>query len=130
MDAWERNDAIRGLFEQEIQSLASGEFDVHFPAEKQVVSDWTLAGINAALDRAGKAVSGAPQDLSQALRALLQVASETLEVERVGEGIQVTFDSGILFDFDSYALRPEAREHLTELFRPDGEYLEVVITRG
>ena len=37
------------------------------------------------------------------------------EVERVGEGIQVTFDSGILFDFDSYSLRPEARQHLSDL---------------
>lgn len=36
-------------------------------------------------------------------------------VERVGEGIQVTFDSGILFDFDSYELRNAARENLTNL---------------
>jgi outer membrane protein OmpA-like peptidoglycan-associated protein len=40
---------------------------------------------------------------------------EGAEVERVGEGILVTFDSGILFDFDSSALRPEARENLSEL---------------
>lgn len=46
------------------------------------------------------------------------------EVERVGEGIQVTFDSGILFDFDSYALRPEAREHLTNLAASLNEYPE------
>jgi outer membrane protein OmpA-like peptidoglycan-associated protein len=44
------------------------------------------------------------------------------EIERVGEGIQVTFDSGILFDFDSYALRPEAREHLTNLAASLNEY--------
>lgn len=37
------------------------------------------------------------------------------KVERVGEGIQVTFDSGILFDFDSDVLRPEARENLRNL---------------
>jgi outer membrane protein OmpA-like peptidoglycan-associated protein len=43
-------------------------------------------------------------------------------VERVGEGIQVTFDSGILFDFDSYALRPEAREHLTNLAASLADY--------
>lgn len=36
-------------------------------------------------------------------------------VERVGEGIQVTFDSGILFDFDASQLRPEARQNLREL---------------
>lgn len=36
-------------------------------------------------------------------------------VERVGEGIQVTFDSGILFDFDAARLRPEARQNLRDL---------------
>lgn len=40
---------------------------------------------------------------------------ENAEVERVGEGIQVTFDSGILFDFDSSNLRSEARVNLEEL---------------
>jgi outer membrane protein OmpA-like peptidoglycan-associated protein len=36
-------------------------------------------------------------------------------VERVGEGILVTFDSGILFDVDSDSLRPAARENLKNL---------------
>jgi len=36
-------------------------------------------------------------------------------VERVGEGIQVTFASGILFDVDSDRLRPEAQSNLREL---------------
>lgn len=36
-------------------------------------------------------------------------------VERVGEGIQVTFDSGLLYDFDSDVVRPEARTNLHEL---------------
>ena len=36
-------------------------------------------------------------------------------VARVGEGIVVTFDSGILFDFDSSALRQNARDNLQEL---------------
>lgn len=39
---------------------------------------------------------------------------ENAEVERVGEGIKVTFDSGILFDFDSSALRNEAQQNLRE----------------
>jgi outer membrane protein OmpA-like peptidoglycan-associated protein len=39
------------------------------------------------------------------------------KIERVGEGIHVTFDSGILFDFDSHTLRPEARTNLRELAR-------------
>ena len=36
-------------------------------------------------------------------------------VERVGEGIQVTFDSGLLFDFDSDVVRPEAQANLRNL---------------
>jgi outer membrane protein OmpA-like peptidoglycan-associated protein len=36
-------------------------------------------------------------------------------VERVGEGIQVTFASGLLFDFDSDVVRSEARTNLREL---------------
>ena len=37
------------------------------------------------------------------------------KVERVGEGIQVTFESGLLYDFDSDVPKPEARKNLTEL---------------
>jgi len=39
------------------------------------------------------------------------------KVERVGEGIQVTFDSGLLFDFDSDRIRPDAAANLQELAR-------------
>jgi outer membrane protein OmpA-like peptidoglycan-associated protein len=39
---------------------------------------------------------------------------ENAEVERVGEGIKVTFDSGLLFDFDSAALRTNAEQNLNE----------------
>ena len=37
------------------------------------------------------------------------------KVERVGEGILVTFESGLLFGFDSTSIRPEARENLRNL---------------
>jgi outer membrane protein OmpA-like peptidoglycan-associated protein len=37
------------------------------------------------------------------------------KIERVGEGIQVTFDSGLLFDFDSDRIKPEAAKNLQEL---------------
>lgn len=40
---------------------------------------------------------------------------ENAEVERVGEGIKITFDSGILFDYDSSALRGKAQENIKEL---------------
>ena len=36
-------------------------------------------------------------------------------VSRVGEGIAVTFENGILFPFDSATLKPEARDNLREL---------------
>lgn len=36
-------------------------------------------------------------------------------VERVGEGLQVTFDSGLLFDYDSDVLRAAAQENLATL---------------
>lgn len=45
-------------------------------------------------------------------------------VERVGEGIQITFESGLLFDFDSDAVRGEARHNLNELARSLEKYDE------
>jgi outer membrane protein OmpA-like peptidoglycan-associated protein len=40
---------------------------------------------------------------------------EGAKVERVGEGIRITFESGILFDVDKAALRPEAKANLDKL---------------
>jgi outer membrane protein OmpA-like peptidoglycan-associated protein len=40
---------------------------------------------------------------------------EGATIERVGEGIKVTFDSGILFDVDRADLRPEAQQNLIKL---------------
>ena len=40
---------------------------------------------------------------------------EGATITRVGEGIKVTFDSGILFDIDKSALRPEAQTNLERL---------------
>lgn len=37
------------------------------------------------------------------------------KIERVGEGIKITFDSGILFDVDKAELRPVAKQNLSEL---------------
>lgn len=44
------------------------------------------------------------------------------DVERVGEGIWINFDSGILFPFDSDALQPTARENLTQLAESLADY--------
>ncbi|MGD8278928.1 MAG: OmpA family protein [Gemmatimonadota bacterium] len=51
-------------------------------------------------------------------------------VERVGEGLLVTFDSGILFEFDSEVIKGSARDNLIELATsvkkyPDTELLIV-----
>jgi outer membrane protein OmpA-like peptidoglycan-associated protein len=40
---------------------------------------------------------------------------EGAKVERVGEGILITFDSGILFDIDSYGLKAETKNNLNRL---------------
>lgn len=37
------------------------------------------------------------------------------KIERVGEGIKITFDSGILFDVDQYTLRKQSKENLADL---------------
>ncbi len=47
---------------------------------------------------------------------------EGAKVERVGEGIQVTFDSGLLFDFDSDRIRSDAAANLNELARSFTKY--------
>jgi outer membrane protein OmpA-like peptidoglycan-associated protein len=52
---------------------------------------------------------------------------EGAKIERVGEGIKITFDSGILFDFDSASLRPEAQTNLTNLAEILKKYDDTVI---
>lgn len=49
---------------------------------------------------------------------------DNAEVERIGEGIVVTFDSGLLFDFDSAELRPNARRDLSEFATSMNEFEE------
>jgi len=48
-------------------------------------------------------------------------------VERVGEGIKITFDSGILFDFDSYQLRDASERNLTNLAETLNKYEDTEI---
>jgi outer membrane protein OmpA-like peptidoglycan-associated protein len=40
---------------------------------------------------------------------------EGTKIERVGEGIKITFDSGLLFDVNKAALRPASQENLSKL---------------
>ena len=44
------------------------------------------------------------------------------KVERVGEGIHVTFDSGLLYDFDSDVVKPAAQDNLHELAKSLDKY--------
>jgi outer membrane protein OmpA-like peptidoglycan-associated protein len=43
-------------------------------------------------------------------------------VERVGEGIKITFDSGLMFALDSYALTTGTKENLTNLAKTLNKY--------
>ncbi|GAB3895472.1 OmpA family protein [Spirosoma agri] len=44
------------------------------------------------------------------------------QVERVGEGIKITFGSDILFDVNSYTLKPETKRQLTEFAQTLNKY--------
>jgi len=68
--------------------------------------------IGAAAGGAAGAIIGRQMD-QQAEELAKSLPNAT--VERVGEGILVTFESGILFDVDSDALRPAARQNLRNL---------------
>jgi outer membrane protein OmpA-like peptidoglycan-associated protein len=77
-------------------------------------SDKTAEGaiIGAAIGGTAGALIGKYMD-NQAKE--LEKDLEGAEVERVGEGIKVTFDSGILFDFDSAKLSAASKNNITKL---------------
>jgi len=54
--------------------------------------------------------------------AEMQRDLEGAEVQRIGEGIKITFDSGILFDIDKSDLRPISQTNLTELAKILNKY--------
>jgi outer membrane protein OmpA-like peptidoglycan-associated protein len=54
--------------------------------------------------------------------AELQRDMKNATVERVGEGIKITFDSGILFDIDKYLLTETSKTNLNELARTLQKY--------
>jgi len=47
---WTRYPGTINLFKQEILDIAAGEFDVRFPVDKTIGGNWTVAGINKAID--------------------------------------------------------------------------------
>ena len=79
---------------------------------KQAGSTAKGAIIGAVLGGAAGALIGHQMD-KQARELELDIPGAT--VERVGEGILVTFDSGLLFDFDSDRVRGSTRENLVDL---------------
>ncbi|MEQ8552639.1 MAG: OmpA family protein [Cyclobacteriaceae bacterium] len=77
-------------------------------------SDNTAVGaiIGAAVGGTTGAIIGRHMDKqAEELREDLEGA----DVERVGEGIKITFDSGLLFDVDSYSVKSETKDNLKEL---------------
>jgi outer membrane protein OmpA-like peptidoglycan-associated protein len=84
-------------------------------------SNHTLEGaiIGAAVGGiSGAAIGGYMDKQAEELRNDLKNA----KVERVGEGIKITFDSGILFAIDSYDLTEASKSNLAELSKTLQKY--------
>lgn len=81
----------------------------------------TAAGavIGAAVGGAAGAIIGGYMD-QQA--AEMERDLEGARIERIGEGIKITFGGGILFDVDRSELRPEAQAELVKLSRILNKY--------
>jgi outer membrane protein OmpA-like peptidoglycan-associated protein len=75
--------------------------------------------IGAAVGGAAGAIIGDQMD--QRAKEIEQTVPAAV-VERVGEGINVTFPSGLLFDFDSDVVRSNAATNLNELARNLSKY--------
>ncbi len=67
---------------------------------------------------AGAAIGEYMDDQAEEIEADIEGAT----VERVGEGIKITFDSGLLFDVDKADLRPASQDNLVELARILNKY--------
>jgi outer membrane protein OmpA-like peptidoglycan-associated protein len=59
--------------------------------------------------------------------AEMEQSVDGAKVERVGEGIQVTFESGILFDVNKAELRPVAKQNLDKMAEILNEYKDTNI---
>lgn len=74
----------------------------------------TAAGaiLGAAIGGAAGAIIGGYMDRQA---AEIERDIEGAKVERIGEGIKITFESGILYDYNRADLKPVAQQNLTEL---------------
>jgi outer membrane protein OmpA-like peptidoglycan-associated protein len=86
---------------------------------KKVGSTAKGAIIGAAVGGTAGAIIGARMD-KQAKELAMDIPGA--RVERVGEGIVVTFDSGLLFAYDSDAIQGNARTNLTNLAKSLEKY--------
>jgi len=75
--------------------------------------------IGAAVGGAAGAVIGNEMDKRA---AEMREDIEGARIERIGEGIKITFDSGLLFDFDKSDLRPEAKTSIESLAKVLNKY--------
>lgn len=57
----------------------------------------------------------------------LEQKVENAKVERIGEGIKITFDSGLLFGFDSYQISSDTRKNLDNMAKVLQDYDETNI---
>lgn len=65
--------------------------------------------------------------MDKAAKDIEKDLDEVADVERIGEGIVVSFDSGLLFDYDKYDLRSETRKNLNALAESLNEYNETEV---
>lgn len=80
--------------------------------------------LGAAVGGATGAIIGRKMDKqAEELKADLKGA----HVERVGEGIKITFDSGLMFDFDSYQLTSGTKANLKDLAKTLNKYADTDI---
>jgi outer membrane protein OmpA-like peptidoglycan-associated protein len=86
---------------------------------RQIGSTTRGAIIGAAVGGAAGAIIGRQMD-NQAQELATQIPGAT--VQRVGEGIAVTFESGLLFPYDSADLLPAGRENLRNLAASLSQY--------
>lgn len=91
---------------------------------KQTGSTARGAIIGAVVGGAAGAIIGHQMD-QQAKELQQNIPGAT--ITRVGEGIVVTFDSGILYDFDSDRVKPAARQNLQNLANSLGKYPNTIV---
>src|SRR5687768_6693408 len=82
--------------------------------------------IGAAVGGTAGAIIGAQMDKQ---RAELEEGLEGARVERYGEGLLVTFESGLLYDYNSAVVKGEARRNLTNLANSLRNYPETELDR-